>query len=97
MSWPRHFARTAADKFERFAEAFELGSNECPRLVDSVATFECSTYSRHQEGDHTILRGRVERFSRTGTPPLLFRSGQMGSLWELAETLARPQSRSGEP
>jgi flavin reductase (DIM6/NTAB) family NADH-FMN oxidoreductase RutF len=90
LAW--HFAKPAADKFERYAEAFEAGSsNECPRLVDSVATFECSTYSRHQEGDHTIILGRVEHFSRTETPPLLFHSGQMGSLWELAATLAQPR------
>ncbi|HJS04551.1 MAG TPA: flavin reductase family protein [Variovorax sp.] len=89
LAW--HFAKPAADKFERFAAAFDAGSNECPRLVDSVATFECSTYSRHQEGDHTIILGRVDRFSRTETPPLLFHSGQMGSLWELAATLAQPR------
>ena len=88
LAW--HFAKPAADKFEKFADAFEVGSNGCARLLDSVATFECSTYSRHQEGDHTIILGRVERFSRTDMPPLLFHSGQMGSLWELAETLARP-------
>ena len=86
-----HFARPAADKFERFAEAFDVGPNGCARLVESVATFECSTYSRHQAGDHTIILGRVDRFSRTDTPPLLFHSGQMGSLWELAATLARPR------
>ena len=93
LAW--HFARPAVDKFERFAEAFELAPNGCARLIESVATFECSTYSRHQEGDHTIILGRVERFSRTDTPPLLFHSGQMGSLWELAETLARPQRGEG--
>jgi len=89
LAW--HFAKPAADKFERFAAAFEDGANGCARLVDSVATFECATYSRHKEGDHTIILGRVERFSRSDTPPLLFHSGQMGSLWELAETLARPR------
>lgn len=88
LAW--HFARPAADKFERYEEAFETGPNRCPRLVESVATFECSTYSRHQEGDHTIILGRVDRFTRTETAPLLFHSGQMGSLWELADTLARP-------
>jgi flavin reductase (DIM6/NTAB) family NADH-FMN oxidoreductase RutF len=88
LAW--HFAKPAADKFERFNEAFEVGANGCPRLVESVATFECATYSRYREGDHTIILGRVDRFSRTDTPPLLFHSGQMGSLWELAETLARP-------
>jgi flavin reductase (DIM6/NTAB) family NADH-FMN oxidoreductase RutF len=85
-----HFAKPAFDKFEGFADQFEIGANKVPRLKDSVATFECSTYSRHQEGDHTILLGRVDRFSRTDKAPLLFHSGQMGSLWELARTLAQP-------
>jgi flavin reductase (DIM6/NTAB) family NADH-FMN oxidoreductase RutF len=89
LAW--HFAKPAPDKFERFADEFEIGFNGCAKLLRSVATFECSTYSRHQEGDHTIILGRVDRFSRTDTPPLLFHSGQMGSLWELADTLARPQ------
>ena len=89
LAW--HFAKPAPDKFERFIDAFEVGTNGCAKLIESVATFECTTYSRHQEGDHTIILGRVDRFSRTDTPPLLFHSGQMGSLWELADTLARPQ------
>ena len=89
LAW--HFAKPAANKFEHFEEAFEVGSNGCARLVDSVATFECSTYSRHPEGDHTVILGRVDRFSRADTPPLLFHSGQMGSLWELAESLAQPR------
>ena len=85
-----HFAKPAADKFERFTDAFDVAGNGCPRLKDSVATFECSTYSRHQEGDHTILLGRVERFSHNDKLPLLFHGGQMRSLWDLAQMLARP-------
>jgi flavin reductase (DIM6/NTAB) family NADH-FMN oxidoreductase RutF len=85
-----HFARPAPDKFHAFESSFETAENQCPRLVGSVAGFECSVYSRHQEGDHTILLGRVERFTRSEQPPLLFHSGQMGSLWDLANTLARP-------
>lgn len=92
-----HFARPAQDKFERFEDAFEPGFGACPRLKESAGTFECSTYSRHQEGDHTIVLGRVERFVRTGKAPLLFHSGRMGSPWELARTLgpaahAQPQT-----
>jgi len=85
-----HFARPAADKFERFADQFEIDAIKCPRLKDGVVTFECSTYSRYQEGDHTILLGRVDRFTHSNKAPLLFHSGQMGSLWDLAQTLARP-------
>ena len=85
-----HFARAALDKFERFEDAFDVAGNGCPRLKSAVATFECNTYSRHQEGDHTILLGRVDRFSCCDKPPLLFHSGQMGSLWDLAQSLTRP-------
>jgi len=85
-----HFARPAPDKFERFEADFDLSANRCPRLKTAVATFECSLYSCHREGDHTILLGRVEHFARTQAAPLLFHSGQMGSLWELAQTLDRP-------
>jgi flavin reductase (DIM6/NTAB) family NADH-FMN oxidoreductase RutF len=86
-----HFARPAADKFAGWEEAFEDGLGGCPRLRDGVATFECTTYSRHQEGDHTILLGRVENHTRGTQPPLILHAGQMGSLWDLAQTLARPE------
>jgi flavin reductase (DIM6/NTAB) family NADH-FMN oxidoreductase RutF len=85
-----HFAKPAADKFERYESEFDQGTNLCPRLKAAVATFECSVYSRHQEGDHSVLLGRVEEFSRSDDAPLLFHSGQMGSLWDLAQTLSRP-------
>ena len=80
-----HFARPAADKFAAWEHEFEEGIAGCPRLRLSVASFECSTYSRHQEGDHTILLGQVESHSQTELPPLAFRLGKMGSLLELAQ------------
>ena len=85
-----HFARPALDKFERFEHEFDVSGNRCPRLKRAAATFECSVYSRHREGDHTILLGRVEQFHCNDKPPLLFHSGQMGSLGDLAHALARP-------
>jgi flavin reductase (DIM6/NTAB) family NADH-FMN oxidoreductase RutF len=81
-----HFATPAPDKFERFNSEFVILPNRCPRLRTAAATFECSTYSRHQEGDHTILLGRVEHFERVEVAPLLFHSGQMGSLLELTNS-----------
>jgi len=85
-----HFARSAPDKFTRCNDEFEDGIGGCPRLRRSVATFECTTYSRHQEGDHTILLGRVESHTRTEEPPLLLHMGQMGSLWDLAQSAMNP-------
>jgi flavin reductase (DIM6/NTAB) family NADH-FMN oxidoreductase RutF len=80
-----HFARPATDKFLTCDQEFDAGIGGCPRLRRSVATFECTTYSRYQEGDHTILLGRVESHTRTGDPPLLLHMGSMGSLVELAQ------------
>lgn len=80
-----HFARPAPDKFSDWEAQFEPGLAGCPRLKDYVAMFECTTYSRHQEGDHTILLGRVESHQRTSRAPLLLHMGRMGSLWDLAE------------
>ena len=80
-----HFARPAADKFADWKDDFDTGIGGCPRLRGSVATFECTIYSRHQEGDHTILLGRVEHHRRSDTAPLLSHMGQMGSLRDLAK------------
>jgi flavin reductase (DIM6/NTAB) family NADH-FMN oxidoreductase RutF len=82
-----HFAKPSPDKFAAYEQEFDPGLAGCPRLKGSVATFECTIYSRHQEGDHTILLGRVEAHTRGTEPPLLLHMGQMGSLWELAETV----------
>ena len=85
-----HFARPAVDKFAAWESEFDDGIGGCPRLRQSVATFECTTYSRHQEGDHTILLGLVESHSRTAAAPLILHMGQMGSLWDLAQSVAKP-------
>jgi flavin reductase (DIM6/NTAB) family NADH-FMN oxidoreductase RutF len=79
-----HFARPTVDKFQSCEDAFEPGIGACPRLRHSVATFECTVYSRHQEGDHTILLGRVQEFSASGHAPLMFHAGKMGTMKELA-------------
>ena len=86
-----HFARPAPDKFADWRDHFDFDNaiGGCPRLRESVATFECSTYSRHQEGDHTILLGRVEQHTRSEAAPLLLHMGQMGSLWDLAKDFPR--------
>jgi flavin reductase (DIM6/NTAB) family NADH-FMN oxidoreductase RutF len=83
-----HFARAAADKFAEHEQEFEAGLAGCPRLRRSVATFECSTYSRHQEGDHTILLGKVESHTRSADAPLILHMGAMGSLQDLARARA---------
>lgn len=86
-----HFARPAEDKFVAFEDEFEPGLQGCPRLKRALATFECRTWSRHAEGDHTILVGRVDAFTQQADlAPLVFSAGRMGSIWELAEASPRP-------
>lgn len=79
-----HFARPTEDKFLEFSDAFETGLGDCPRLREAVATFECTTYSRHKEGDHTVLIGKVERFSSSDAAPLVARAGKLGTLAEIS-------------
>jgi flavin reductase (DIM6/NTAB) family NADH-FMN oxidoreductase RutF len=79
-----HFARPAADKFEACADAFTIGLGGCPVLHEAAAVFECSAWSQYQEGDHTILVGRVDGFRAKAAAPLLFHAGQLGTPGELA-------------
>jgi flavin reductase (DIM6/NTAB) family NADH-FMN oxidoreductase RutF len=81
-----HFARSAPDKFADWRHEFDHGIGGCRRLRECAATFECTNYSRHQEGDHTILLGHVESHTRSAALPLVLHMGEMGSLSDLAKT-----------
>jgi len=50
-----------------------------PLLAGALARFECVTEARHDGGDHTIIIGRVTRFTQSdvGTP-LVFAKGEFG-------------------
>jgi flavin reductase (DIM6/NTAB) family NADH-FMN oxidoreductase RutF len=59
---------------------FTLGTLGVPLIDGALAQLECRTVSRHVEGDHTILVGRVED-ARTGPgEPLLYYRGKYGRL-----------------
>jgi flavin reductase (DIM6/NTAB) family NADH-FMN oxidoreductase RutF len=56
----------------------ELGP---PALANSLAVFECATEKKMEGGDHTIILGRVLRFSRpSASPPLIFFRGRYSAL-----------------
>ena len=90
-----HFARPAPDKFAAFDDHFEPCIGGCPRLRGTVATFECTSYSHYQEGDHTILVGRVEAFDMSSAAPLMFHTGQMGSAQAIADAIANNRATAG--
>jgi 3-hydroxy-9,10-secoandrosta-1,3,5(10)-triene-9,17-dione monooxygenase reductase component len=70
----RRFATQGADKFAGLPLAEGLGG--VPLLDGCCARFECRAAAAHDAGDHVILVGAVERFSRTDGAALVFRSGK---------------------
>jgi flavin reductase (DIM6/NTAB) family NADH-FMN oxidoreductase RutF len=74
----RRFATTRLDKFD--GVAFTLGALGVPLIDGALAQLECRTVSRHVEGDHTILVGRVEEARNGGGEPLLYFRGKYGRL-----------------
>jgi flavin reductase (DIM6/NTAB) family NADH-FMN oxidoreductase RutF len=56
----------------------ELGP---PALADSLAVFECQAEKKMEAGDHTILLGRVLRFScPSASAPLVYFRGKYSAL-----------------
>jgi flavin reductase (DIM6/NTAB) family NADH-FMN oxidoreductase RutF len=56
----------------------ELGP---PALADSLAIFECAAERKMEGGDHTILLGKVLRFSRPSeSAPLVYFRGKYSAL-----------------
>jgi flavin reductase (DIM6/NTAB) family NADH-FMN oxidoreductase RutF len=58
--------------------------NGPPGLADALAILECTRETVHDGGDHTIILGRVQRFTwhKTGVPLVFFR-GRYGALAEM--------------
>jgi flavin reductase (DIM6/NTAB) family NADH-FMN oxidoreductase RutF len=74
----RRFATTRLDKFD--GVPFTVGALGVPLIEGALAQLECRTVSRHVEGDHTILVGRVEEARNGAGEPLLYYRGKYGRL-----------------
>lgn len=74
----RRFATTRLDKFD--GVPFTLGALGVPLIEGALAQLECRTVSRHVEGDHTILVGRVEEARNGAGEPLLYYRGRYSRL-----------------
>ena len=69
------FASRSADRWAGVEHS--RGISDAPVLASTVATFECFSRSRYEEGDHVIFVGEVERCNhRSGVPPLLYHGGK---------------------
>lgn len=77
LSLSRHFATPSRNKFD--GVPFVDGLQGCPLLAEALATFECSTQSYVEGGDHMIFFGRVERAAFRDGEPLIFSAGKYGT------------------
>lgn len=70
------FAKNA-DAFEE--NEWEFNKGQIPLAKKALARFECETQVVHDGGDHSIMIGRVQRFSQRQGMPLLFTAGRFGT------------------
>ena len=73
-----------AMEFTRNAQAFaddrwHIGEDRVPLSHAALARFECQLEALHEGGDHTIIVGRVLRFSQQSGSPLVFTAGEFGT------------------
>ncbi|MFQ6004495.1 MAG: flavin reductase family protein [Woeseia sp.] len=65
------------DDIDKFAGVtYERGITGLPLLTDYSTLFQCKVQSRHEEGDHVILVGRVISIDDRSEKPLVFHKGK---------------------
>lgn len=70
----QHFAKSGPDKFEGVMHS--PGQGNVPLLHDVGARFECRRTGAYEGGDHVILMGEVQAFTRYDRAPLIFSKGR---------------------
>ncbi|MBN9063351.1 MAG: hypothetical protein BGP06_17410 [Rhizobiales bacterium 65-9] len=83
------FAKSSPDKFS--GVGFSAGLGGAPILHGAAAVLECKRHAQHDAGDHVLLIGQVETFTRFEAEALAFQNGRY------AATLEHPAMRSGKP
>ena len=76
MELASRFARSSPDKFS--GVSWQAGVGGAPLFPGSAASFECVRHDLVDAGDHYIMLGRVERYSRSERDLLLFAQGRFG-------------------
>lgn len=73
------FGRPSPD--DKFAQiSISNGAFNSPRLVDTMACYECQLEHKYEGGDHIIMVGRVLNFEARDGKPLIFHAGQYRQL-----------------
>ncbi len=72
------FASYLPDKFE--AVGYSLGIDDLPILEDALANLECRLVNSHENGDHTIFVGQIERATIGDGKPLVYFHGNYRKL-----------------
>ncbi len=68
-----HFATPLADKFDSIA--YNLGIEGIPVLEDALVNLECRLVNAHDNGDHTIFVGQIEKSHVSDGKPLVYFHG----------------------
>jgi flavin reductase (DIM6/NTAB) family NADH-FMN oxidoreductase RutF/DNA-binding MarR family transcriptional regulator len=85
------FAKSGPDKFA--GVEWVSGINGVPLLNGVVARFECRSIQNHDGGDHLIMIGEVQRFSRhKGREALLFVQGRYATSLDHPEAVSSMES-----
>ena len=66
----------AKDAFGFDSLHWHMEPDRAPKLLGALARFDCTTYARHDAGDHTLILGEVQRVTVTEGQPLLYASGR---------------------
>lgn len=74
-----HFAKNA-NEFD--AKNWHLQEGKPPKSKCALASFECEREVTYDGGDHTIVVGRVKRYSQRAGNPLVFSAGEFGTFQE---------------
>jgi len=78
IEFSQRFSQSQDDRFAGIDTG--VGAGGTPLLPGCSAWFECRNEMRYPGGDHVILVGYVESFSRTQRPPLVFHGGRYRKL-----------------
>jgi flavin reductase (DIM6/NTAB) family NADH-FMN oxidoreductase RutF/DNA-binding MarR family transcriptional regulator len=87
LALSRHFGKSGDDKFTGIP--WNPGISGAPLLHGVAATIECRRVLEYEGGDHLIILGHVERFTRYDRDVLLFVQGRYGVVRDHPELAAK--------